>query len=604
MFIRRRRKTNAAGERVTYLSLAHNVRERLPSGKTRPRPVIFARLGREDALDRKRVREARDLLDQLLKDKFGDEPPAREAVDAVAQQTRAKAPQLRVLTSRAHGMRVIVESVWNRLGLRRALRAIDKDHATRFDLERMVFAMVLNRIVDPVSKRACNTWVRDEAWLPELADVDVQHFYRALDLMDAHTDDILEAVGQAAREGVADDDLATLLLDTTSSYTESQFDDLERQQIQAEWDAFDAGEGDEPSAPRPQVINEPPLRMRGHSKDHRPREPQVKLGLLRTHDGRPVDMQVCAGHVHDQQLTLDLIRAARARMRDQRLIVVMDSGMGGNPNLKAIDGLDGEIHRVSAVPLRRSKVAEQALLAHPGRWRKHPYKDGFVYRDAVLDEKTSPSGRRERWVATRNESEARRQRRLLDKEIERIKAALAQDDRIDGHGRPVCKLLANPKRRRFLRPDARGRRYLLDQEVIRVERRRAGVHVVRSTLVDEPAAATLRAYDAQYAIEGDFRTLKTPLKLRPMHHRASRRIKAHMLMCGLALMVVRELERRSGETLKTLRQVFGGVRAVQMQQGSTRFWQREEWSPRASALLKALDIDQGPTTWGAEHTPG
>lgn len=604
MFVRSNRRRLKDGTTATYLSIAHNVRERMPDGTSRPKPIILANLGREEDLDEATVTSMRNALDRYIQKRFGRAPKDASTMEQAAKEVRSVAPHLRVLASRALGLRVIVEAMWVDLGLDRAFRAIDTRHASQFDLERVVFAMVLNRIVDPVSKRACNTWVRDEAWLPELADVDVQHFYRALDLMDAHTDEILEAVGRAAREDLADRDLATLLLDTTSSFTESEFDDLERKQIQEEWDAYDAGEGDEPSAPRPQVVNEPPLRMRGHSKDHRPREPQVKLGLLRTHDGRPVDLQVCAGHVHDQQLTLDLIRAARARMHEQRILVVMDSGMGGNPNLKAIDGLDGEIHRVSAVPLRRSKVAERALLARAGRWRKHPYKEGFVYRDTVLDEQISPSGRRERWVATRNETEARRQRRLLDKEIERIQAALAEDDRVDGHGHPVCKLLANPKRRRYLKLDARGERYLLDQESIRIERRRAGVHVVRSTLVDDPVAATLQAYDAQYAIESDFRTLKTPLKLRPMHHRASRRIKAHMLMCGLALMVVRELERRSGETLKTLREVFGGVRAVQMQQGNTRFWQREEWSSHAAEILDRLGVDAGPVTWGAERVAG
>src|SRR5690606_29785017 len=119
------------------------------------------------------------------------------------------------------------------------------------------------------------------------------------------------------------------------------------------------------------------------------------------------------------------------------------------------------------------------------------------------------------WVATRNASEARRQRQLLDKELARIGSALAEDDRIDGHGRPVCKLLANPKRRRLVRESARGDRYVLDQDRIRLERRRAGVHLVRSTLVNAPVATTLRAYDAQYGIEAQFRALKTPLRLRP-----------------------------------------------------------------------------------------
>src|SRR5690606_34133760 len=135
--------------------------------------------------------------------------------------------------------------------------------------ERIVFAMVLNRLVDPGSKRACNEWVRNEAWLPEAGDVDVQHFYRVLDLMEAHTDAILDAVGRAAREACPDDELATLLIDTTTSYFEREFDEATRGQTLEEWEAVWEGHGDEPSSPPPQVVNPPPLRMRGHSKDRR-----------------------------------------------------------------------------------------------------------------------------------------------------------------------------------------------------------------------------------------------------------------------------------------------------------------------------------------------
>jgi len=283
------------------------------------------------------------------------------------------------------------------------------------------------------------------------------------------------------------------------------------------------------------------------------------------------------------------------------LVAVMDSGMGGTPNLRAIDALDRCIHRVSAVPLRSCTWADEHLLTKPGRWAKHPYKDGFVVRALLVEGDDAPLGRAERWIATRNEAEARRQRALLDKEVARVKEALAHDDRVDGHGRPVCKLLANPKRRRLIRRSARGDRYVLDRDRIRVERRRAGVHVVRSTLTHHPVAASLRAYDAQYGIEDQFRTMKSPLRLRPMHHRADRRIRGHVLMCGLALMVLRELERRSGMRFDAIHRAVGRTRAVQVQQGRTVFWQREEWSDDAQAVLQAVGAEEGPVTWGARR---
>lgn len=601
MYIRKdTRRTAGSGDRV-YLSLAHNVRERLSDGTTRSKPVTFARLGREEDLDKEMVEQMRNAFDRYLQKRFGKDPPSSEDIVEAAGEVEDRTPGLRLLASRAYGMRVVVEHVWKKLGLDRALVEVEKAHKMTYPFERIVFAMVLNRLTDLTSKRACNEWARNEAWLPELEHVEVQHFYRALDVLTAHTDEVLAAEGKAAHEACPDDELPTLLIDTTSSYMESDYDDRERKQIAEEWMAYTRGEADKPDFPPPQVVNDPPLRMRGHSKDNHPREPQVKIGLVSTLTGQVVDLQVCAGHMNDQRLTVTLVKAAQDRLPGTSLIAVMDSGMGGTPNCKAIDDLQPPVHRVSAVPLRRSKFAEETLLARPGRWARHPYRTGFTYRDVVLSAEDSPSGRAERWVATRNSAEASKQRRLLEKEVARVQAALDQDCRVDDHGQPVCKLLANPKRRRLLRLSAKGDRYLLDRERVRLERRRAGVHVVRSTLVDQPVEVTLRAYHAQYGVEAQFRALKSPLRLRPMHHRADRRIRGHVLMCGLALMMLRELERRTERSFQDVQKAVGRVRAVQVQQGRTVFWQREQWTEEAKSVLEAVGAAPGPVMWGAHR---
>ena len=54
-------------------------------------------------------------------------------------------------------------------------------------------------------------------------------------------------------------------------------------------------------------------------------------------------------------------------------------------------------------------------------------------------------------------------------------------------------------------------------------------------------------------------------------------------------------------TLAAVTRAVGRVRAVQMQQGQTRFWQREEWSDEALTVLEAVGAAPGPRTWGAER---
>ncbi len=83
-----------------------------------------------------------------------------------------------------------------------------------------------------------------------------------------------------------------------------------------------------------------------------------------------------------------------------------------------------------------------------------------------------------------------------------------------------------------------------------------------------------------------------------MHHRASRRIAAaHVTICAVALLVLRELERRMELPFERLRKIFGGVRAAWVEQDGLRFWQRGERTDDADDVLELLDIGPGPRTW-------
>lgn len=604
MYIRADKRKKRDGTSVCYLTLAHNVRESCVGTdgkkKTRSKPVIFARLGLEEDLDEGMVRSARDAFDRYLQKRFGDKGQSAATVKDASSELADVSSLVKVLATRQFGMSVAVEAIWRDLGLQEVFSTLATQEGCQFPLERVVFSMVLNRLVDPVSKRACNEWVRNEAWIDGLdgESLDVQHFYRALDVLHEHTDGVLDAIGRVARASCDPEELNLLLMDTTTTYTESDLDDVERQQIEQEWRAYGAGEGPKPNHPIPQVVNDPALRMRGHSKDKRPREPQTKVGIITTSDRRLVHVEIVAGNESDQRQTTQLVEAARSALPGVALGVVMDSGMGGNANLKALDAMEPPPHRVSGVPLRNSRFAEEMLLSKKGRWSQHPYKDGFTVRAVKVSADESPAGRAEWWIATRNEADAKRQCKRLDAAVSKAKAAIAQANQADADDcAAACKVLNGKAIKRYVRTSEKTGKYLLDRDRIRLEKRRAGVKVTRSTLVEHAEEDTLRAYDAQYGIEDEMRTYKGPLKLRPMHHRASRRIKAHILMCSLALMVLREMERRTGRTFADVQRTLTRIRVMHMQQGKTTFWQRQELDDDASKLLTDCGVTSTPLTW-------
>lgn len=598
MYIRRDKRVLRDQRPRTYVSLAHNIWEVGTTGKKRTRPVIFARLGAEEDVDVETVRGMRSALDQLiaqLEAKQTSGAGASATVPSVARQVRKHEGGLRILATRELGARQVVEAVWKRLGLDVVLAGFSKNHRVKFDFERAVFGMVLNRLVDPVSKRACNEWLQERAWFPEAEGWEVHVFYRALDLLEQHADELGEVLLRSSRRRLPAENLRLLLLDTTSTFFSSELTDVERAEVEAEWVQYDAGEGPKPSTPRPQVINEPPMRMRGHSKDRRPDKPQVVIGLITGPTGRVLRHRVYPGNRQDQRVTLDLLGDVRALAPRGRPVVVGDSGMSGTPNLRALDAMEPPVDRISAVPLRSLKKAEE-VLSRAGRWKQHPTKVHVKVR-VVEFEEGAGSDRPERFIATRNAKSADRALQVLERNLARVKAQLARDPGVDAHGAPTCRLLSKPSLKRMVRLSADGHRLVLDQAAVKRERRLAGVRLLRTTLVDVDPLDVLTAYQALLRTEDDFRTFKGPLRLRPMHHRADRRIRAHVLICVLALVVMQEIERLTGDKAVDVMRRVQGVTASRMSEGGREYWMRSEWPDDLAPILTKLGVRRGRRTW-------
>ena len=596
----RRDKRVLRDQRVrTYVSLAHNIWEAGTSGRKRARPVIFARLGVEEDLDVETVKGMRSALDELIAQleakRDVEAPPSAASVRSVARRVRKHEGGLRILATRELGARQVVEAVWKRLGLDAVLAGFSARHRVKFDFERLVFGMVLNRVVDPTSKRACNEWLQERAWFPEADGWEVHVFYRALDLLEQHADELSDVLLRSSRRRLPTHDLRLLLLDTTSTFFSSELTDVERAEIEAEWVRYEAGEGPEPSMARPQVVNEPPVRMRGHSKDRRPDKPQVVIGLITGPTGRVLRHRVYPGNRQDQRVTLDLLGDVRELAPRGRPVVVGDSGMGGTPNLRALDAMEPRVDRITAVPLRSLRKAEE-VLSRAGRWKQHPTKVHVKYRVVELEDGTG-SDRPERFIATRNAKSAARALRVLERNLDRVKEQLARDPGVDAHGAPTCRMLSKPSLKRLVRVSADGRRLVVDQAAVRRERRRAGVRLLRTTLVDVDPVDVLTAYQALLRTEDDFRTFKGPLRLRPMHHRADRRIRAHVLLCVLALVVMQEIERLVGDKAVDVLRRVRGVTASQMSDGGREYWMRSEWPEEMRPVLDKLGVRRGKRTW-------
>ena len=92
--------------------------------------------------------------------------------------------------------------------------------------------------------------------------------------------------------------------------------------------------------------------------------------------------------------------------------------------------------------------------------------------------------------------------------------------------------------------------------------------------------------------------MKTTLELRPVHHRKEQRIRAHVLLCWLSLLLIRLAENATGETWRTLRAETDKLHLGRFDGSAGEVAQRTELTARQAAIFKALGAPEPPRIFG------
>ena len=162
---------------VAYLQLAHN--EWDPVAKQSKVRVIY-NFGREDQLDRDAIRRLVSSLQRAL-----------EPDEALAS---AAGPGLRFIESRPMGGAWALDGLWRELAVDRTLAGLLRGRRLDGRAERVIFAMVANRALEPLSKLACSKWVSERAWIAGLPELDEDSCYRSMDWLLEVQNELAEAV--------------------------------------------------------------------------------------------------------------------------------------------------------------------------------------------------------------------------------------------------------------------------------------------------------------------------------------------------------------------------------------------------------------------------
>ncbi|MFF4779347.1 IS1634 family transposase [Microtetraspora fusca] len=517
-------RRNGDGSVVRYLQLANN---RRVNGTTQAE--VLVNLGREDKLDVDALRRLVASINRYLGDE--DDVTVPLAADA--------AGPLSAESARPFGAIWLLDELWRMLNIDKALATVLGPRRFRTDIERIIFALVANRAVAPSSKLAAADRATHTVAVPGLAGMDKDQAMRAMDLLagaDARGEVTREVFFSAANLLNLEVDL--IFFDTTSTYFERD------------------GE------PAPDEGGEQGLRRFGHSKDHRRDLPRIVIGLAVTREGIPVRCWVWPGNTSD----MTVIEQVKDDLRDWRLgrvVTVTDSGSSSKENMAYLQRAGG--HYICGVKMREGTEQAAEALSRQGRYQD--VRDNLRVKEVKL---ASDPGRR--WIICHNPIEAERDKMRRDtqldairQELERIAASRAADVRKaqakaaqQGKGRMAAKPSDAPHRKaecalrdhaslgRWLKQHPTTGRLSIDMRKVKAEANLDGKYLIATSDPDLTPEDIALGYKNLLEAEAAFRTMKTTLDLRPVYHRLDERIVAHVLLCWLALLLIRVADAAPG----------------------------------------------------------
>ena len=292
-----------------------------------------------------------------------------------------------------------------------------------------------------------------------------------------------------------------------------------------------------------------PLAARGWSRDGKKAKLQIEYGLLTDPEGRPVAVRVLPGNTGDPAAFTEIVTVVRDKFKLARMVMVGDRGMITSARIDALKEMD-EDQRFGWITALRAPAIKR-LMTDDGPLQLS------LFDEQDLAEITSPDFPGERLVACRNPvlaAERARKREDLLAATERLLRPLA--DRVaagrlrgaDAIGLAVGKVIGKHKMAKHLAVTITDDTLAVQrrQDSIQAEAALDGIYVIRTPVpqAELSAAGVVSAYKNLKYVERDFRSIKADdLDLRPVFHRLTRRVKAHVLICMLAAYLTWHLRR-------------------------------------------------------------
>jgi transposase len=374
-----------------------------------------------------------------------------------------------------------------------------------------------------------------------------------------------------------------LFFDTTSTYFEL---DEEDEPVPRDKDGGpvpggkDRGEadGDEGTA-GPDGPETGGFRVLGNSKDHRDDLPQIVIGMAVTRTGIPVRVWSWPGNTADSKL----IRQVKDDMRDwtlSKIVWVADRGFTSKANRRYLRR--GDHHYIIGEKLRSGSAEAAAALSRQGRYQE------VTGNLRVKEVRISDD---ERFVICHNPDGAERDAAIRARLLSRLREKIDGTDRLSAVKRAELRgvISTKPGLNRYLRVTPGGL-LRIDAAAVKSEENLDGKYLLRTSDPKMTSEDIALGYRQLLEVERGWRDMKQVIDLRPVYHRLEQRIRAHVILCWLALLLIRIAEATAGTTWNKITDELGLLTLGTFTGPAGTFRQTADLTPAQRSILASLQI--------------
>ena len=415
---------------------------------------------------------------------------------------------------------LFLQSIYYQIQIHKICRKLKQKYKFKYDINAILSDLIYTRILEPCSKRSSYKATGEflEPLSYELHDV-----YRALDVLGAECDLIQAEVYKNSHfMGQRNDKI--LYYDCSNYYFEIEQEDGSKKY--------------------------------GKSKEHRP-NPIIQMGLFMDGDGIPLAFSLFPGNANEQTSLRPLEKKVLGDFGCQKFIYCSDAGLASEP-IREYNHMGERAYIVTQSIKKLKKEEKEWALSLQGFKRisddkpiditKLPEDDkGLYYKDEPYTTKKL----HQRLIITYSPKYALYQKSIRDQQVERAQK--------EGEAADILQYL--------------------DEDKIAEEAQYDGLYAVCTDLLDDEVGDILKVSEGRWQIEECFRIMKTDFSARPIYLREENRIKAHFLICFLALTLYRYLEKKL-DSKYTCEELLNALKAMNFaeiqEQGFIPLYRREK----------------------------